>query len=628
MAFVEPIIVVLGPYCGGTSAVAKVLDHLGVFMGTNFDWSYREPHDTWEDSSVSQLCRRAFREPGGQLRMDPDSLEAQLRSWADDHRRAARVAGRPPGVKHPMLCVAVDFIRDAWGPVVPVVVERPFADVVTSLNRLGWWSDEQERAESTSHLIAARDRALAGAATVRIDFRALRATPADVIRRLADELGLEITEAQVEAAVQSIVQPADVRDADPYKQSIDLRLAEVQRNPGDARSVSLLAETYFDSGDFVNARKWYARHVEMGGSGEAGYHSMVRVAESMAHLDTPWMEVQDAYLRAWEFRPTRAEALYFLAFRYRANKRYRLGYLFAERAAQIPLPEDDILLVHAAVHAWLATEEQATCAWFIGNKAEAFTLWRRLLARPDIPDEGRQRIAGNRDFSVPAMLEAASSYPDTLAGNLTAGPPDAKVTVSLIAGPDHAATEQTLNSFLRCCTDVSRVGRFLAVDAGLSAQDRAKLHQHYGFLEFTDPSPDNDPTPQLAQIRAHIHGRFWLHLGQSWRFFAAENFITRLTAIFDAEPQIFQVGINFADAAKLTGTSAAEQTVRRTPDTGRYVLTDAVASGPAMFDTTRLDRAGGIDATHPDPLTALGQQAAATGLHTASLDEVLCITAV
>jgi hypothetical protein len=67
MASAEPIIVVLGPWCGGTSAVAKVLHHLGVLMGTQFDWNYRELHDTWEDSSLSQLCRRAFSEPGAQL---------------------------------------------------------------------------------------------------------------------------------------------------------------------------------------------------------------------------------------------------------------------------------------------------------------------------------------------------------------------------------------------------------------------------------------------------------------------------------------------------------------------------------------------------------------------------------
>ena len=51
MAVAEPIIVVLGPWCGGTSAVAGVLQHLGVFMGTQFDWNYRELHDTWVAST-------------------------------------------------------------------------------------------------------------------------------------------------------------------------------------------------------------------------------------------------------------------------------------------------------------------------------------------------------------------------------------------------------------------------------------------------------------------------------------------------------------------------------------------------------------------------------------------------
>src|SRR5439155_20903403 len=116
------------------------------------------------------------------------------------------------------------------------------------------------------------------------------------------------------------------------------------------------------------------------------------------------------------------------------------------------------------------------------------------------------------------------------------------------------------------------------------------------------------------------------HLGEGWRFFAPENFISRMTAVLDAEPQVFQVGINFEDAVKLTGASAAEQAVRRAPDAGRYLLTDVVASGPAMFDTARLDRAGGVQGTGSDPPAPRGRPAAGAGLRTASLDEVLCIS--
>ncbi len=420
------------------------------------------------------------------------------------------------------------------------------------------------------------------------------------------------------------------RNQDPqkYARDRDLLLAEVERNPENARSVFYLAQSYFDLGDFANARKWYERRVEMGGLEEEVYYSMLRLAESMAGLDWPWLVVQDVYLQAWEFRPIRAEALYAIARRYREQQRYLPGHLFAQRAAQIPFPEKDLLFVGADVYGWRALDEQAVCASQLGKHAEAFVLCRRLLALSDIPDSDRQRIAVNRDVSVLVMLEAASSYPGALVQRLVPAP-GAKVVVSLVAGPDRETTEQAINSFLNCCLDLSLwFGRFLVVDAGLSPPDRAMLRERYEFLEFVDCSPGDAPARQLAQLRAQIQGRFWLHLGQGWRFFAPENFITRTIAVLESEPQVFQVGINFADSGSLTGVCAAEQEVRRSPDAGRYVLAEAVASGPAMFDTARLDRAGGIGGSDPDPIAELGWRAVAVGLKTASLDEVLCIAPV
>ena len=171
---------------------------------------------------------------------------------------------------------------------------------------------------------------------------------------------------------------------------------------------------------------------------------------------------------------------------------------------------------------------------------------------------------------------------------------------------------------------MSRVGRFLVLDTGLSAADRAKLRKRYGFLTFARRRSSDKPAPQLAQLRAQIDGRFWLHLGAGWRFFAPENYITRLTAVLDAEPQVFQVGINFEDAAKLTGASAAEEAVHRAPDAGRYLLTDVMATGPAMFDTTRLDQARGVQNSDPDPPAQRSRPAARAGPRTATLDEALC----
>ena len=409
-----------------------------------------------------------------------------------------------------------------------------------------------------------------------------------------------------------------------YIRDCDLLLAELERNPEDTRSAFYLAQSYFCLGDWVNARKWYARRVEMGGWAEEVGYSMYKLALSMEKFGEPWPDVQDAYLRAWEFRPVRAEPLHAIACRYRAEQRHQLGYLFAKTAADITFPEQETLFVRPDIYTWRIADEQAVCASWIGKHAEAFALWRRLLARPDLPDEDRQRIARNRDVCAPTMIGAASARPDTtlvqsLQHSAVRNP---EVAVSLVAGPDRASTELTLNSFLRSCQDVSQVGRFLLIDARLSAEDRAALSDLYGFLEFAGPGIG------LVQIRAQIHEHYWLHLDRGWRFFAPDHLITRLMAVLDTEPDVFQVGLNLGDAVELTGASAAESAVRRAPNAGRYVLTDAPAHGPAMFDTTRMDRAGGIHDIDPDPITALGKRAAAAGLRTASLDEVLCIGAL
>ncbi|WP_253866897.1 tetratricopeptide repeat-containing glycosyltransferase [Mycobacterium asiaticum] len=413
-----------------------------------------------------------------------------------------------------------------------------------------------------------------------------------------------------------------------YESDRDLLLAEVERDPEDARSVFYLAQSYFDLGDFENAIKWYQHRIDMGGWAEEVYHSMYRVAESMWSMKAPWHEVQDAYLRAWEFRPIRAEPLYAIAYRYRLDERYLLGYLFAKHAAEIPFPTEDTWLVSADTYTWGALDEAAVCASWIGEHAEAVALWRRVLAKDNIPDEERRRIAANCDNSAPRIFEAAASYPGELARHLVGHRRDAEVVLSLIAGPDRAGTEVTLNSLLNCCSDVWRVGRFLVVDAGLAAADRAFLLERYPFLEFRPIAAGASAGAVLSQIRDQIYGRFWLHLGQSWQFYAREPLITRLSSVLEAEETSYQVGVNFTDADKLIGATATDDVVSRAPGAGRYVLGSQVVYGPAMFDTARLDRVGGLQGNDRDPLAELGRRATAAGLATASLDEVLCINMV
>lgn len=382
----------------------------------------------------------------------------------------------------------------------------------------------------------------------------------------------------------------------------DVLLAAVDRNPEDVRSVFQLAHTYFSLGDFLNARTWYERRIELGGDAEEVYYAKFRVAQAMAELGEPWPDVQAAYLASWTFRPTRAEPLYRIARTYRENQRYALGYAFAKRAAELPLPAEQVIHPQADIYSWCALDEQAVCGSWTGRSVESFHLTRQLLAHNDIPEQDRTRMAANRDMFVPLMVASATSHSADWASHLT-GLGAGDVTVTIAVGADVSGVDLTINSFLNCCLDLTRIDRVMLCHNGLSNSEEAALRERYPFLEVLQLP--------LDEVRHQIRTRFWLRLGAGWQFFAPEKLITRLTAILDTEPEVSCVGINYTDATDLTGTCAPDSAVRCTPDTGRYTLTDTTVHGPAMFDTTRPGQTG-LDRGSP---------------RTATLDEVLCTVA-
>ena len=146
----------------------------------------------------------------------------------------------------------------------------------------------------------------------------------------------------------------------------DLLLAEMERDPNDSRSAFYLARATSTSAITRIQDLVRAAGQEMGGWDEGSTTQTAR-RRSVARLDEPWPDVQDAYLKAWNTAPS-ARRRHAIAHRYRANERYQLGYMFASQAAQIPLPGHDRLFVGGDVHNWRAMDEQAVCASWINRR--------------------------------------------------------------------------------------------------------------------------------------------------------------------------------------------------------------------------------------------------------------------
>jgi glycosyltransferase involved in cell wall biosynthesis len=86
-----------------------------------------------------------------------------------------------------------------------------------------------------------------------------------------------------------------------------------------------------------------------------------------------WSEAMGYFLKAFTMRPRRAEPIIHIALHYLNDDNHEVGYIFALRAAQIPYPENDILMVEKDLYDFFRWEILSRCAWYVGEVELGFT---------------------------------------------------------------------------------------------------------------------------------------------------------------------------------------------------------------------------------------------------------------
>jgi tetratricopeptide (TPR) repeat protein len=172
----------------------------------------------------------------------------------------------------------------------------------------------------------------------------------------------------------------------------------LKTDPDNARYVFYLAQSLKDSGDRRGAIAAYERRARMGGWEEEVWYSLYQVGLLHMDLAEPPQGVH-ALLRAFQFRPSRAEPLVALAHHYRVQCEWQLAYLFAERAVEIKRPAD-ILFLSDSVYEWKAADELSIAAFYVGRYEESLRFATRLLKSKTLPADQRPRISANRNFAA------------------------------------------------------------------------------------------------------------------------------------------------------------------------------------------------------------------------------------
>jgi glycosyltransferase involved in cell wall biosynthesis len=185
--------------------------------------------------------------------------------------------------------------------------------------------------------------------------------------------------------------------ANKYRADAAVLAAALAAEPTNARYAFYLAQSWRDCGENEKALQAYEHRAQMGGWEEEVYFSMHEVGKLSARLGRDDAVIVAAFLRAYEFRPTRAEPLCNVAAHLREVGRRRAAYPFARTASEIPHPAD-ILFVDDSVYAWRAIDEHAVAAYWIGRYKEAMALNQRLLSGKALPAGERERVQKNMSF--------------------------------------------------------------------------------------------------------------------------------------------------------------------------------------------------------------------------------------
>ena len=217
---------------------------------------------------------------------------------------------------------------------------------------------------------------------------------------------VDIEDVWIQSAVHGGARSHNLSDKEKYLGDATLLEAELKKNPSDSRSQYYLAQSYKDAGENEKAILHYQKRVEMKGWEEEVYYSLYSIGVCKQRMGCDFeSEVLHDYLRAFNYRSSRLEALYEILFYYRNIKddpQKAFGYGMLANALVFP---NDKLFVDTHIHRYKFLDELSIAAYQMGLYLLSYKLIKKILEEKNYPDEECKRLSDNFKFSADKLLE-------------------------------------------------------------------------------------------------------------------------------------------------------------------------------------------------------------------------------
>jgi len=186
-----------------------------------------------------------------------------------------------------------------------------------------------------------------------------------------------------------------ITPVDKYKRDAEVLEQAILDEPTNDRYHFYLAQSYFDSQQFEKSLVAYEKRVELGGWPEEVYYSKLRCGILKGLMNKPLAETAAAFVDAFNYRPIRAEPLWFLSRMYRMNEMPAAAYMYARMGLDIQYPQQDILFIQDDVYKWGILDEVAATAFYANQPQVGYQASKILLENNLIPVLHKQRVLQN-----------------------------------------------------------------------------------------------------------------------------------------------------------------------------------------------------------------------------------------
>lgn len=191
----------------------------------------------------------------------------------------------------------------------------------------------------------------------------------------------------------------------------------LKKEPNNSRYVYYLGISYGAADHDELALKAFERRIEMPSADlEETYHAFY-YAGLMCEKMRRYERASDYFLKAFQFRPTRAEPLCHAAGAQRKSGHTFLGYLISKHATTLPYPEGDACVGFNAYN-YEAEVELANCALLLGYWEEGLKASESLNQNPDLPEEYLPSVRANIDLAKKNLTERKKSFTQEFSASL------------------------------------------------------------------------------------------------------------------------------------------------------------------------------------------------------------------